>query len=109
MLRQQTAEKLSSRINGASQELAPQGAKFNILVAPAEQCSIHGCDKIEFQLSANTGEPFHSLAKTASGGEISGDVSRQSVLAAEDAVDTLIFDEIDAGIGGLTVRAVAEN
>lgn len=109
VLRQQTAEKLSSRINGALQELALQGAKFNILVAPAEQCSIHGCDKIEFQLSANTGEPFHSLAKTASGGEISRVMlAVKSVLAAEDAVDTLIFDEIDAGIGGLTVRAVAE-
>ena len=55
------------------------------------------------------GEPLRPLAKTASGGEISRVMlAIKSVLAEQDAVETLIFDEIDAGIGGLTIRAVAE-
>lgn len=108
-LRQETAVNLGEQINLALQDLALQGAQFVIVVTPEDQYSAYGCDKIEFQLAANAGEPLRSLAKTASGGEISRVMlAIKSVLAAEDAVATLIFDEIDAGIGGLTVRAVAE-
>ncbi|MCR3921869.1 MAG: DNA repair protein RecN [Firmicutes bacterium] len=108
-LRLQTATILAERINQALQSLALQGAQFSIHVQQEKHCGVNGYDKIEFQLAANVGEPLRSLAKTASGGEISRVMlAIKSVLAEQDAVDTLIFDEIDAGIGGLTVRAVAE-
>ncbi|NLZ38833.1 MAG: DNA repair protein RecN [Firmicutes bacterium] len=107
--RQETAVLLAEKINEALQSLALSGACFAISVQQEAQYGPTGCDRIEFQLAANAGEPLRSLAKTASGGEISRVMlAIKSVLAEQDAVPTLIFDEIDAGIGGLTVRNVAE-
>lgn len=68
-----------------------------------------GYDIPEFLFSANPGEPLKPLAKIASGGEMSRVMlSLKVVLAKNDQIPTLIFDEIDAGIGGLTLQAVAE-
>jgi len=68
-----------------------------------------GIDKVEFLFSANPGEPPRPLAKIASGGEMSRVMlAIKSVLAEIDPCDTLIFDEVDAGIGGRTADAVAE-
>lgn len=107
-LRQETAVLLVEKINEALQSLSLQGARLEIVFHPLAACLAHGCDALEFVFSANLGEPLRSLAKTASGGEISRVMlAIKSVLAEEDAVPTLIFDEIDAGIGGVTVRAVA--
>ena len=108
-LRKKTAAVLADRITAALQEVALQGASFAVAVEPEPQTGRYGRDRIEFLLSANVGEPLRSLAKTASGGEISRVMlAVKSVLAAEDEVETLIFDEIDAGIGGMTVGRVAE-
>ncbi len=108
-LRKKTAAVLAGRITEALQEVALQGASFAVAVEPELQIGPFGRDRVEFLLSANVGEPLRSLAKTASGGEISRVMlAIKSVLAAEDEVETLIFDEIDAGIGGLTVGKVAE-
>lgn len=107
-LRQHVAGLLVAKINEAMQSLALQGARLDIFFQPTAICGSNGCDRVEFMFSANPGEPLRTLAKTASGGEISRVMlAIKSVLAEEDAVPTLIFDEIDAGIGGLTVRAVA--
>jgi len=68
-----------------------------------------GIDQVEFLLAPNPGEPPKPLARIASGGELSRIMlALKSVLAASDTVPTLIFDEIDAGIGGRTAQAVAE-
>ncbi|MGE5584287.1 MAG: DNA repair protein RecN [Bacillota bacterium] len=68
-----------------------------------------GTDTVEFLLSANAGEPPKPLARIASGGEISRVMlALKSILASVDEVDTLIFDEVDAGIGGRTATAVGE-
>ncbi|MBN1836908.1 MAG: DNA repair protein RecN [Spirochaetales bacterium] len=68
-----------------------------------------GKDRIEFLISPNLGEPFRRLAQIASGGELSRIMlAIKSALAASDSVDTLIFDEIDAGIGGEVALAVGE-
>jgi DNA repair protein RecN (Recombination protein N) len=68
-----------------------------------------GVDQIEFTLSPNPGEPLRGLAKVASGGELSRVMlALRTVLARADQVPTLIFDEIDAGIGGRTAVAVAD-
>ncbi|HZD61099.1 MAG TPA: DNA repair protein RecN [Anaerolineae bacterium] len=69
----------------------------------------HGIDRIEFMVSANRGEPVKSLVKIASGGEISRIMlALKIILADADEVPTLIFDEIDVGIGGKTAMAVGE-
>jgi len=68
-----------------------------------------GTDQVEFTLSPNPGEPLRGLAKAASGGELSRVMlALRTVLARADQVPTLIFDEIDAGIGGRTAVAVAD-
>lgn len=69
----------------------------------------NGTDAVEFLLSANPGEPPKPLARIASGGEISRVMlALKSILASADEVGTLIFDEVDAGIGGRTATAVGE-
>jgi DNA repair protein RecN (Recombination protein N) len=71
------------------------------------QVSKDGVDNVEFMFSANPGEDLKPLAKVASGGEASRlMLALKSVLAAADGVPTLIFDEVDTGIGGRTARAV---
>lgn len=68
-----------------------------------------GIDRVEFLLSANPGEPPRPLARIASGGELSRvALAVKRVLASVDSVPTLVFDEVDAGIGGRTAQAVAQ-
>ena len=67
-----------------------------------------GRDKVEFFFSANPGEPARPLAKIVSGGELSRlMLAMKCLLARRDQVDTVIFDEVDAGIGGQAAEAVA--
>ena len=66
-----------------------------------------GYDKIEFLISTNPGEPPKPLAKIASGGELSRIMlAIKNILAAKDTVDTLIFDEVDAGVSGRASRKI---
>ena len=83
--------------------------QFSIEVQPMDTPTIKGCDNVEFKISTNPGEPIKSLAQVASGGELSRVMlAIKTVLASKDAVDTLIFDEIDAGISGRTAWKVSE-
>ena len=69
----------------------------------------NGFDDAEFLISTNPGEPLKPLGKVASGGELSRIMlAIKTVLADEDAVETLIFDEIDSGISGRTAQMVSE-
>ena len=69
----------------------------------------NGFDEAEFLISTNPGEPLKSLGKVASGGELSRIMlAIKTVLAENDKIGTLIFDEIDAGISGRTAQAVSE-
>ena len=68
-----------------------------------------GCDEVRFLMSANAGEAPGRISKIASGGELSRIMlAMKSVLAANDAVDTLIFDEIDTGVSGIAAQRVGE-
>jgi DNA repair protein RecN (Recombination protein N) len=70
-------------------------------MAPRETPSLHGDDEVRFDFSANPGQPPRALPKTASGGELSRlSLAIQLVANRRDAAATLIFDEVDAGIGG---------
>lgn len=69
----------------------------------------HGCDKLEFLISANTGEEPRPLTKIASGGELSRIMlAIKTVLSESDPIGTLIFDEIDTGVSGKTARKIGE-
>jgi len=73
------------------------------------EVSVKGVDRIEFQVAPNPGEGLKPMAKIASGGELSRIMlALKSILAELDQIPTMVFDEIDVGIGGRTAQAVAE-
>ena len=75
----------------------------------AENPNANGIDDAEFLISTNPGEPLKPLSKVASGGELSRIMlAMKAVLAQNDSIGTLIFDEIDAGISGRTAQMVSE-
>lgn len=103
--RQSAARSLSERISTLMQTLGMPGGKFQIDVRAAESAGIHGADDIEFLVSANPGQPPRALAKVASGGELSRISLAIQVAAVQsdalaDSLACLVFDEVDAGVGG---------
>ena len=97
------AAKLSRRISELMQTLGMPGGVFEIAVRAldADAASTHGADEIEFLVSANPGQPPRPLAKVASGGELSRiSLGIQVAAAQSDALPCLVFDEVDAGVGG---------
>jgi DNA repair protein RecN (Recombination protein N) len=95
------ARKLSDAVTGAMQELAMAGGRFEIALLPEPEGSANGYEKVEFQVAANPSQTLRPLAKVASGGELSRiGLSIQVIASAAQAVPTLIFDEVDVGIGG---------
>jgi DNA repair protein RecN (Recombination protein N) len=104
-----TAAVLSDQVTTAMQALGMRGGKFQVDVSAgdAEGLPPHGIDSIEFLVSANPGQPLRPLARVASGGELSRiSLAIQVVAAADTGIPTLIFDEVDAGIGGAIAEAV---
>ncbi|MFZ2998407.1 DNA repair protein RecN [Sphingobium sp.] len=95
-------------------ELAPlklDAARFRTVVAPLDegQWTGQGMDRVEFEISTNTGAPFAPLTKIASGGELSRFILALKVaLAEQGGADTLIFDEIDRGVGGAVASAIGD-
>ncbi|MBR3299695.1 MAG: DNA repair protein RecN [Clostridia bacterium] len=109
-LRRAAAETLKNGVNAELSVLGMERAKFDIAIAsePAEPHP-NGSDTVEFMLSANAGEPLKPLSKVASGGELSRIMlAVKTVLAGIDGTSTLIFDEVDTGISGLTAVKVGE-
>jgi DNA repair protein RecN (Recombination protein N) len=109
--RQLAATKMSEQVEVILQKLGMSGTKFAVQVTQKkavenekdtlQSCGPYGIDDIEFMISANPGSPLKPLAKIASGGELSRVMlALKTVLNDTDQVDTLIFDEIDTGIGG---------
>ncbi|RRD61333.1 DNA repair protein RecN [Leucobacter sp. OH1287] len=99
-LRQNAATKLSKAVSDELQHLALGSTQIVVTVEPAQQ-GTNGADSIEFQIKTNRDAPARTLAKSASGGELSRIMlAIEVVLAATDPVPTFVFDEIDAGIGG---------
>jgi DNA repair protein RecN (Recombination protein N) len=98
--RQQAARRLAKDVSAAMQRLAMQGGAFEVsLEACAPEAG--GLEGIEFLVSPHSGQSARSLAKTASGGELSRiGLALQTILSGLSGAPTLIFDEVDAGIGG---------
>ena len=113
--RKKTAKRIEDLIEKTLRELAFSNTQFRIEVSqetdPEGKCRINfnGIDRIDFLFSANSGEPLKPLAKIASGGELSRIMlSLKSILADVDHIPVLIFDEVDAGIGGRTAESVGK-
>ena len=107
-LRRDAADVLEKRVVSELEELNFTGAAFSVSMQQAPPTAL-GSDRVEFLISANRGEDLKPLAKVASGGEISRVMlALKSITADIDAVPTMIFDEIDAGISGKTAGVVAE-
>jgi DNA repair protein RecN (Recombination protein N) len=103
--RQSAARSLSASISSLMQTLGMPGGKFQIDVRPADAPGANGADEIEFMVSANPGQPPRPLAKVASGGELSRISLAIQVAAVQsdamaDSLACLVFDEVDAGVGG---------
>jgi len=101
--RRQAADRLQKAVTQGIRTLGmPQGeVRIRAERLPAEKVSAHGLDRIEFQISANPGHPLQPLAKVASGGELSRiSLAIQVATISCAQVPTLIFDEVDVGIGG---------
>jgi DNA repair protein RecN (Recombination protein N) len=105
LARRQAAPRLASELERALSELAMSGARFDVRFneepLPEAQWSARGVDRAEFFVSANVGEDLRPLARIASGGELSRIMLALRGLTANAAAHrTLVFDEVDAGIGG---------
>lgn len=98
--RKSSAKKLSKAISAIVQELGMSGALFEVTFTEIP-LSVSGIDAVEFKLAANPGEPAKRLRQVASGGEVSRlMLAIKSVFAEIDSIPTMIFDEIDTGVGG---------
>ena len=105
--RQQGAQELSAKVSAAMQTIAMAGGEFSAALNPVEQGNAHGLEQIEFQVAAHPGLPLRPLAKVASGGELSRISLAIQVIASKAGVaPTLIFDEVDVGIGGKVAEIV---
>lgn len=108
-IRKKNAEVLSSKLKNALISLNFLTVEFEIAVRAGQAITARGFDDVEFLISTNPGETVKSLSQVASGGELSRVMlAIKTVLANRDEIDTLIFDEIDAGISGKTAWKVSE-
>jgi DNA repair protein RecN (Recombination protein N) len=99
--RSAAAAELSERVSEAMQELGMPDGRFEARLATHQQPALHGLETVELMVSANPGQPNRPLSKVASGGELSRISLAIQVIAARGArIPTLIFDEVDTGIGG---------
>ena len=106
--RQKAAKPFAEAILKELADLAMTATRFSVSIEPHPPTA-QGADHVEFLISPNPGEPLKPLAKIASGGEISRVMlAMKSVLSRTYSVPTLIFDEIDTGIGGRTGTVLAD-
>jgi DNA repair protein RecN (Recombination protein N) len=105
--RKKAAAKLAREVTAAMKELAMSGARFEVALHARPEGSAEGNEEIEFLVTANAGFEPRPLAKVASGGELSRiSLAIQVITSKAAAVPTLIFDEVDAGIGGAVAEVV---
>jgi DNA repair protein RecN (Recombination protein N) len=103
----------AARLRGSVESLLPElgmnGAVFQVALESLAEIGAGGAERVEFLVSLNPGFPPRALSRVASGGELSRVMlALKTVLAEVDFVPTLVFDEIDAGIGGEVANAVAQ-
>jgi DNA repair protein RecN (Recombination protein N) len=116
-LRKTAARKLAKAVDAVLPDLGMNGGRFTVILEPKAKSDENGAEEVEFRVALNVGHDARPLARVASGGELSRVMlALKTILARADAVPTLVFDEVDAGIGGKvglqvgdTLRRVAEH
>ncbi len=109
VIREKKAKEISERIIHQLHELNFKHADFKIEIIKQEDFSLAGFDKIDFFISLNLGEKLCPIAKVASGGELSRILlALKTIFWEKSPLESLVFDEIDTGIGGLTALKVGE-
>ena len=109
IIRKENAKKFSKLLQQALQDLNFLDVQFDTKFERLRDYTVDGIDDVEFMISTNPGEALKPLKDIASGGEMSRVMlGIRTVMAENDNIDTLIFDEIDAGISGRTAQAVSE-
>ena len=109
VLRQSVAGNIQERIVSQLRELGMKSSLFEVNMTKLEEATSNGKDNVEFVFSANKGQELKSLAKTASGGELSRFMlAVKNVFSQIGEAQTLVFDEIDSGIGGETGNIVGQ-
>jgi DNA repair protein RecN (Recombination protein N) len=104
------AEALGKAVTAAMQQLAMAGGRFAILLNELSEPGAAGAEEVEFQVTSHPSLPLRPLARVASGGELSRvSLAIQLVAASASPVGALVFDEIDAGIGGAVAETIGRS
>lgn len=107
--RREAGKRLSQMIEAELSALSMKGARFEVGITPEASLGPYGRDDVKFMISANAGQNLGRMSKIASGGELSRIMlAIKSVLSAKDAVQAMVFDEIDTGVSGIAAQRVAE-
>src|SRR5215510_15018568 len=108
--RHDAAERFAGEAARELRQLGMERARFEVAVtrAPFAEIGPRGLDRVEFRLSTNPGEDLRPLARIVSGGELSRTMLALTILARAERVPTMIFDEVDSGIGGRVAAVVAQ-
>ncbi|MGU7782328.1 DNA repair protein RecN [Burkholderia sp. PU8-34] len=105
--RAQAAKALGTAVTAGMQELSMAGGSFDVALVPLADGGPHGLEQVEFRVAGHAGVPLRPLAKVASGGELARISLALAVIAsAASPTPTLIFDEVDTGIGGGVAEVV---
>lgn len=107
--RREAARKLGSEVTASMQRLAMGGGRLQVSLEPLETPGAGGLEAVELQVAAHAGQPLAPLARVASGGELSRlSLAIQVLLSGQASVATLVFDEVDSGIGGGVAEVVGQ-
>ena len=107
--RRKAAEALGTEVTGIMQGLAMAGGRVGVTLSRLEPPGPQGAEEVVFEVASHPSLPLRPLAKVASGGELSRiSLAIQLVAAKESAVGTLVFDEVDSGIGGAVAQTVGK-
>lgn len=105
--RRQAAGVLSEAVSAAMQELSMVGGRFDVALVPLDEGGPHGLEQIEFRVAGHAGVALRPLAKVASGGELARiSLALAVITSTTSPTPTLIFDEVDTGIGGAVAEVV---
>jgi DNA repair protein RecN (Recombination protein N) len=104
------AQALGKAVTAAMQQLAMAGGRFSVALAAREEPGANGMEDVEFEVASHPSLPLRPLARVASGGELSRiSLAVQLIAAKVSPVTTLVFDEVDAGIGGAVAETIGRS
>jgi len=108
-VRREAGKRLAAEVTRTMQKLAMPGGRLEVLFEPLAQPQAGGLESVALNVAAHEGQPLGPLSRVASGGELSRlSLAVQVLMSAEASVPTLIFDEVDAGIGGAVAEVVGK-